>query len=115
MQPTDFPDEVNIELLDPTSASETPELLPLTTTISDIYPNPFNSRTTISFVLTAPGEIELSLFDLLGREISVLANGGYSAGSHQIHLNADQLPSGFYFVHLQAGEASAARRMLLVK
>ena len=115
VQATDFPENVDIEMVDPNSAPKPSALLPLATGISEIYPNPFNGRATITFTLATPGSAELTLFDLLGQRITVLANGQYESGAHQVALSADGLPSGTYFIQLQTAEASAAQRLMILK
>ena len=81
------------------------------------YPNPFNPSTTISFELTAPDFIRLSVYSMLGQPVAVLTEGQYSAGWHNIAFDADQLPSGMYYYRLEqlSGVASFTRRMTLIK
>ena len=81
------------------------------------YPNPFNPSTTISFELTAPDFIRLSVYSMLGQPVAVLTEGQHSAGWHSIAFDADQLPSGIYFYRLEqlSGVASFTRRMTLIK
>ncbi len=90
-------------------------LTPGSFTLGTNYPNPFNPSTTIPFVLEAPGLVELTVLNLLGREVAVLVNGPMSAGSHSISYSGDGQPSGMYIYRLQVGGATQARRMLLVK
>ena len=115
VQPTDFPDNVDITLADPTAASLPFEPLPDQAGISRIYPNPFNSQTQISFTLASPGIAEVSLFDILGRQVNVIASGEFEAGEHSLTVNAGELPSGLYFVNLQSGNTRTAQRLLLLK
>ncbi len=115
VQPTNFPDNVDITLEDPNAASQPLLPLPGRTDISRIYPNPFNSQTQISFTLANPGQIELSLYDILGRQVEILASGLYGEGEHELTLNAGDLPSGLYFVNLQSGTIRTAQRLLLLK
>ena len=81
------------------------------------YPNPFNPSTTISFELTAPDFIRLSVYSMLGQPVAVLTEGQHSAGWHSIAFDADQLPSGIYYYRLEqlSGVASFTRRMTLIK
>jgi hypothetical protein len=79
------------------------------------YPNPFNPTTTISFTLPEAGNIRLVVFDVLGREIAVLANGHAEAGLHNVEFNASALSAGTYFYKLTAGDFSAVRKLMFVK
>jgi S-formylglutathione hydrolase FrmB len=94
-----------------------PETVPLPTqiTLRQNYPNPFNSSTRIEFFLPRAGEVELSIFDLLGRETVQLANGSLPAGNHTINWNASSLPSGIYFCRLSFAGQSQVRRMVLLR
>ena len=80
------------------------------------YPNPFNPTTTIRFSLPKEGYVRLTVFDVLGREVARLVNGGMQSGSHMVTLNASNLASGIYFYRLMVGgEISSTREMFLVK
>lgn len=79
------------------------------------YPNPFNPSTQIAFTLPTRMIIRLSVFDLLGREIATLVDGGMDAGAHSVEWNVRDLPAGVYFYRLTAGESTIARKMLLLK
>jgi hypothetical protein len=79
------------------------------------YPNPFNPTTTVSFELPYATDATLTVFDLQGRQVEMLAKGRMHAGSHQIQFNGSDLASGVYFVHLQADKFSATERMVLMK
>ena len=81
------------------------------------YPNPFNPSTTISFELTSPEYIRLSVYTMLGQPVAMLAEGRREAGWYRIAFNANQLPSGIYFYRLEqlSGEVLFTRRMTLIK
>lgn len=80
------------------------------------YPNPFNPSTTIGFTLDVSGETTLKVFDALGREVAVLANGYLEAGvNHQRTFHASHLSSGMYIAQLMNGQRSQFRKMLLMK
>lgn len=78
-------------------------------------PNPFRSSTHIAYDLPERSEIELTVYDLMGRRVKQLATGSHSAGTHQVHLSASSLPSGVYIVRLRAGEKQKTRRITVVK
>jgi hypothetical protein len=89
--------------------------LPGAFSLQQNYPNPFNPSTTITFELPARGEAHLALYDILGQEIRVLADGLMEAGRHQVVVDASALPSGVYFCRLEAGARMAVKKMLLLK
>ncbi len=79
------------------------------------YPNPFNPATTIEFTLPKAMEVQLAVFDALGRKVATLVNGQLEAGTHQVNFDASSLAAGIYFYSLKAGTMIKTRKMLLVK
>ena len=79
------------------------------------YPNPFNSATTIKFSLTKTAFVILSIYNVRGQRVTVLAKGDLFAGQHTIRWRANSFPSGQYFLVLQAGDRKVVRRILLIK
>ena len=81
------------------------------------YPNPFNSGTMIMYQLPAAGHVTIKLYDILGREVALLADEQKEAGKYRIKLSpgALSLPSGVYFYTIQAGDFSSTKKMVLVK
>ncbi len=79
------------------------------------YPNPFNPNTTIIFSVPFSQKVELSVYDLLGREVATLVNENKSAGNYEVKFDASKLPSGVYFYRLTAGNMSLAKKMLLLR
>jgi hypothetical protein len=79
------------------------------------YPNPFNPTTTIAFDLAEAGQVSLKVYDIMGREVAVLANGYLPAGRHRLVFDAQGLPSGLYMFKLTAGNFSDMKKMVLLK
>ncbi len=85
------------------------------------YPNPFNSRTNIVFDLPTTSDIELSVFDITGSKVAVLASGRVEAGSHSITWDGynkagHPVSSGIYFYKISInGNHRASKSMLLLK
>ena len=79
------------------------------------YPNPFNPTTVISGQWTADSRVRLVVYDLLGREVAVLADSRYPAGKYSFTFDARNLSSGVYFYRLSAGSFTAVRKMSLIK
>jgi len=78
------------------------------------YPNPFNPETTIPFQMKEPCRVTLRVYDVLGNEAAVLADGLYSAGSHTVRFDASNLPSGIYLCRICLGDFTAVRKMVRV-
>jgi hypothetical protein len=79
------------------------------------HPNPFNPSTTIRYELPKSSEVRLSVYDILGREVSVLVNERRDAGVHEVKFDGSNLASGVYFYRLQTGDYVASKRMLVLK
>ncbi len=79
------------------------------------YPNPFNETTTIKYGLPAPGNVELTVWDMHGRKIAELASGIHAAGSYQAVWSAQGVTSGVYFIRIQAENYQAMRKAVLVR
>jgi hypothetical protein len=99
--------------------------LPAAFELCQNYPNPFNPTTTIKYELPKASVVRLSVYDILGREVSVLVNERKNAGSYEVKFSAkggsasggdaSGLSSGVYFYRLQAGDFTQTKRLLLLK
>jgi Metallo-peptidase family M12/Secretion system C-terminal sorting domain len=79
------------------------------------YPNPFNPVTKIRFGLPKSAYVNIRVFDILGKEVAVLANEELKAGEFEVDWNALNFPSGIYFYRINAGEYVKTSKMMLVK
>lgn len=79
------------------------------------YPNPFNPSTVIRCQLPASGHVKLAVYDLLGREVAVLANENFAAGEYAFRFDGSSLASGVYFARLMAGSFVSTTKMILQK
>ena len=79
------------------------------------YPNPFNPTTVVSYQLPVSSDIRLVVYDLLGREVAVLANERKPAGTYQATFDATGLASGVYVYRLTAGQFVRSMKMTVVK
>ncbi len=79
------------------------------------YPNPFNPVTKIKFDIPEQSFTKLTIYDIIGKQVSVLVNRELNPGSYEAEFNASNLPSGVYFYKLQAGVYIGVKKMILVK
>ncbi len=93
---------------------ETPEL-PREFALKQNYPNPFNPNTMIEFAVPSEGNVELSVFNLVGQKVATLVNGKVAQGQHIVEWNAQTAATGMYFYRLQMGNQVITRKMLLLK
>lgn len=88
---------------------------PMKFALEQNYPNPFNLSTVIQYSIPTASQVELKVFDLLGRDLKVLVNGNQEAGIYQVNFDSQGLPAGLYFYRLRAGEFCETRKMVIVK
>jgi hypothetical protein len=104
-----------------TSVSQHENQLPNQFELSNNYPNPFNPTTVMNYELPVRSRVSLKVYDILGREISELADGIKEQGHYSAIFDGSNFPAGTYFVRMHAarenGGASLAKtiKMLLVK
>ena len=79
------------------------------------YPNPFNPITTIQYELPQRSDVQITIYDLLGREVTMLVSETQDAGYKSIQWNASNVPSGTYFYQIKTGEYVQIRKMILLK
>ena len=83
--------------------------------MDELYPNPFNPSTQISFSLPMDNYVKLSAYDVKGNEVDVIFEGAQGVGKHSYTWNAGNLPSGVYYIRLQAGNLVGSQKALLIK
>jgi hypothetical protein len=98
-----------------TSIDGTGILLPGEVRLAGNYPNPFNPTTTIAFELQAQSDVHLTVYDVLGREVAVLAAGSRSAGRHSVSWDAGSAAGGLYLYRLSANGQVLVGTMTLLK
>jgi hypothetical protein len=89
--------------------------VPAQFSLSQNYPNPFNPNTTIKFELPTSSHVSLTVYDILGREASVLVNEKREAGAYEVKFDGSNLASGVYFYRIQAGSFVQTKRLLLLR
>ena len=82
--------------------------------LSQNYPNPVRSATSIGYVVPRTSDVTLEVFDVLGRKVATLADGSVPAGSHRATFDASQLAGGVYIYRLRAGDVVHTRRMTVI-
>jgi len=90
------------------------DIIPEAFIIPTNYPNPFNASTRIQFSIAEPAMVKLTVYDILGRIVSIDENY-FGAGSHGFEWNGFAKPSGVYFYTLQAAENIFTGKMTLLK
>ena len=79
------------------------------------YPNPFNPNTVISYQLPIASQVIIKVYDILGKEISILENIKKSEGMYQVEFNGSTLSNGIYYYTIQMGSYIKTKKMILLK
>jgi len=84
------------------------------------YPNPFNPTTAISYDLPAQSEVNLTIYDVTGREVRTLQSKELPSGRYEVQWNGvdesgNPVNTGVYFARLKAGSFSKTIKMLYLK
>jgi len=96
------------------------EILPITYNLYNAYPNPFNPTTTLWYELPENSYVNVTVYDMLGREIRTLVNTTQDAGFKSVIWNATNdfgkpVSAGVYLYQIQAGEFVQTKKMVLLK
>lgn len=98
-----------------TSAVNEGNTSPFVYSLSQNYPNPFNPNTIIKYSVPERKLVNIKVFDILGKEVAVLANDLKDAGIYTVQFDGSSLPSGMYIYRIQAGTYTESRKLILLK
>ncbi|MEW6617293.1 MAG: T9SS type A sorting domain-containing protein [Patescibacteria group bacterium] len=79
------------------------------------YPNPFNPVTSIKYEVSSIEHVNITVYDILGREIVPLVNEQKTPGRYEARFDGSKLTSGMYVYTIRAGNFSATKKMILMK
>jgi hypothetical protein len=81
-----------------------------------VYPNPFNSTSTIQVTLPQHSNLSVAVFNMLGKRVLSLADSEFSVGTHSFTLDASELSTGLYFLRADVrGQWADVQKVLLMK
>ncbi|MFZ2322474.1 MAG: T9SS type A sorting domain-containing protein [Ignavibacteriaceae bacterium] len=83
--------------------------------LSQNYPNPFNPSTKIKYSIANNLNVQLKIFDVLGKEITTLVSSEQPAGTYEVNFDGKELTSGIYFYTIKAGNYTETKSMILIK
>lgn len=97
--------------------NDTTEEIPQSFELLQNYPNPFNHGTIINYSLSNERfqNVQLKVYDILGREITTLVNENKSKGNFSVYFDSKKLASGIYFYTLRTSDFSETKKMMLLK
>jgi photosystem II stability/assembly factor-like uncharacterized protein len=93
--------------------------IPQSFSLHQNYPNPFNPTTKIRFDMPSGSVdehiVKLCIYDILGKEVTVLVNEELNPGVYEVDFDGINLPSGIYYYSLSAGSFTQTKKMVLIK
>ena len=90
--------------------------IPSSYNLDQNYPNPFNPSTTIQYSIPEAGNVNISIYNILGQEVkTVLNNSSQSAGTYKVVFDASNMPSGIYIYRIQVNNFISTKKMILLK
>jgi hypothetical protein len=98
-----------------TTGTEQENLIVYTYALHQNYPNPFNPVTTIKYQLARAGQVDLSIYNILGQKIATLVSEKQSAGIYNVTWDASNYSSGMYFYRIQSDRYTAIKKLIVVK
>jgi hypothetical protein len=84
-------------------------------TVHQNFPNPFNPVTSVRFDIPKASNVEITVYDVMGKVVEIIGNENLLAGQYEVKWNAVNYASGLYFCKVQAGEFSQIKKMILAK
>ena len=99
----------------PTGVKDVNNKMPVSFSLSQNYPNPFNPSTQISFSVPYGSNVNITIYDILGNEVTNLINGYYAPGTYKVRWNAQNYASGIYLYKIEAGNFINIKKMVLLK
>ncbi len=79
------------------------------------YPNPFNPATVIEYSTKEEGNVELVIYDVLGKVVEKIVDDRKTSGNYFVQFDASKLSSGIYFYSLRVNDFVVTKKMLLLK
>ena len=98
-----------------TSVEDKAEIHPTNFRLYQNYPNPFNPTTVIKYSIPLSGNVKITIFNVLGKEIGILVDEYKQTNIYEIKFNSVNLPSGIYFYNMVSRNYSETKKMLLIK
>ena len=94
--------------------------LPRKFSLSQNYPNPFNATTIIKYDLPKTSDVEITIFNVLGQEVTTLVDKKQPPGYYEVrwegtNVQGKPVASGIYFYRIEAEEFVASKKMMLLK
>jgi hypothetical protein len=96
------------------------DILPQDYSLAQNYPNPFNPSTNLEFSMKNTGHVLITIYNLLGQKVSVVADAEFPAGKHTVEwdgtdYDGQKVTSGIYLYRMEAGDFSDAKKMIVLK
>jgi photosystem II stability/assembly factor-like uncharacterized protein len=103
------------KLFTATGINKVGEEVPSKFDLAQNYPNPFNPVTKIKYQVAKNSNVNITVFDITGKEISNIINEYHTAGTYEVNFDGSKLTSGVYFYKMTTNDYSLVKKMTLIK
>ncbi|MEI7483432.1 MAG: T9SS type A sorting domain-containing protein [Ignavibacteriota bacterium] len=103
------------KLLTTTGINKVGDEIPSKFDLAQNFPNPFNPVTKIKYLVAKNSNVNITVFDVTGKEVSYLINEFHTAGTYEINFDGSKLTSGIYFYKMTVNDFSLVKKMTLIK
>jgi len=83
--------------------------------LSQNFPNPFNPSTSINYSIVKEGNVNITVYNSLGKEVEVLVDSYKGAGNYSVRFSDNDLSSGIYYYKITANDFTQTKKMILLK
>ena len=103
-----------IDAINVAASIEIEDVIPVTN-LFDAIPNPSQTKTNISFFIAEAQRVNISVYNVVGELVEVLANSVYNPGTHQLEMQVSNIEAGSYFYTMRAGEFEKTKQLIILK
>lgn len=94
---------------------EITDQIPARNEIINVYPNPFNPQTLVTYQISKMSQVMISVYNIKGQKVSTLVNDHVDAGIHTVEWNPQNASSGVYFIKMKINDHSSVKKAMLIK
>ena len=103
-----------IDAINVAASIEIEDFIPATN-LFDAVPNPSQTKTNISFFIAETQRVNISVYNVVGELVEVLANSVYNPGTHHLEMQVSNIEAGSYFYTMRAGEFEKTKQLIILK
>ena len=104
-----------VDIMVVNGSNEIDVITPAVFALADAYPNPFNPSTSISLDISDAGNVNVTVYNLMGQIVTTLMEGYMNAGTYTLTWDASEQVSGMYLIRAETAGVVSTKKLLLIK